>query len=246
MSKLLIEEQPLQVLPKLAEKIGLNEAIVLQQVHYWLRANRQHFHDGRFWCYNSVRQWKAENFPFWSEDTIKRVLKKLRALGLLLVANFNRLKIDQTLWYTIDYEAVDALEVESPIGADCPNGNSNLHQPIPETTTEGSVKAMSRKRAKKGEGKLIKQGWGHAGGDNLALLFSKKPEPDPVDWKQLDDKYAELCTTQPEQVAVERSQTESEYAAYTKQAISSLLDMVGRTRPDPIQDTECEVESDGK
>ena len=35
-SKLLIDEPPLQVLPSLALKIGLNEAIILQQVHYWL------------------------------------------------------------------------------------------------------------------------------------------------------------------------------------------------------------------
>ena len=35
MSKLLINEHPLQVLPSLATKIGLNEAIVLQQIHYW-------------------------------------------------------------------------------------------------------------------------------------------------------------------------------------------------------------------
>ena len=33
---LLISEPPLQVLPSLAVKIGLNEAIVLQQIHYWL------------------------------------------------------------------------------------------------------------------------------------------------------------------------------------------------------------------
>lgn len=35
-AQLLINEPPLQVLPTLAKTIGLNEAIVLQQVHYWL------------------------------------------------------------------------------------------------------------------------------------------------------------------------------------------------------------------
>lgn len=37
MSKLLIDDYPIQVLPKLAKEIGLNEAIFLQQVHYWLK-----------------------------------------------------------------------------------------------------------------------------------------------------------------------------------------------------------------
>ena len=38
MSRLLINENPLQVLPTLAVKIGLNEAMILQQMHYWLNA----------------------------------------------------------------------------------------------------------------------------------------------------------------------------------------------------------------
>ena len=34
--RLLIDEPPLMVLPSLAAVIGLNEAIMLQQIHYWL------------------------------------------------------------------------------------------------------------------------------------------------------------------------------------------------------------------
>ena len=34
--KLLIDDQPLQVLPSLAEAIGLNEALILQQIHWLL------------------------------------------------------------------------------------------------------------------------------------------------------------------------------------------------------------------
>ncbi|HDE3362621.1 TPA: DnaD domain protein, partial [Staphylococcus aureus] len=40
MNKLLIDDYPIQVLPKLAELIGLNEAIVLQQIHYWLNNSK--------------------------------------------------------------------------------------------------------------------------------------------------------------------------------------------------------------
>lgn len=36
MSKLLLDDEPLVILPKLAAAIGLNEAIILQQLHYWL------------------------------------------------------------------------------------------------------------------------------------------------------------------------------------------------------------------
>ena len=37
MNNLLIDDYPILVLPKLATEIGLNEAIVLQQIHYWLK-----------------------------------------------------------------------------------------------------------------------------------------------------------------------------------------------------------------
>ena len=40
-SPLLINEHPLMVLPSLATAVGLNQAIVLQQVHYWLDLNRK-------------------------------------------------------------------------------------------------------------------------------------------------------------------------------------------------------------
>ncbi|WLF74824.1 hypothetical protein Q3V38_08385 [Limosilactobacillus fermentum] len=45
---LLIEEPPLQVLPSLAKSIGLNEAIVLQQIHYWIRKSNN-LKDGHKW-----------------------------------------------------------------------------------------------------------------------------------------------------------------------------------------------------
>ena len=69
-SKLLIDDYPLQVLPKLAVAIGLNEAIFLQQVHYWLQKNTKHVRNGKIWCYNAYKDWKRDNFPFWSESTI--------------------------------------------------------------------------------------------------------------------------------------------------------------------------------
>ena len=40
--KLLIDDQPHQVLPALAKTIGLNEAIFLQQLHYLLNYSKNH------------------------------------------------------------------------------------------------------------------------------------------------------------------------------------------------------------
>ncbi len=59
------------------------------------------------WVYNSVTEWQ-EQFPFWSESTLRRIINNLRKVGLLIVADgFNRAAFDHTLWYTIDYDLLD-------------------------------------------------------------------------------------------------------------------------------------------
>lgn len=107
MRSLLIDEHPLLVLPSLAAKIGLNEAIMLQQIHFWI-SKQKHFHDGKYWVYNTYDGW-VEQFPFWSKSTIIRILKRLEEGGFVETANYNRMKIDKTKWYTINYNKVKTL-----------------------------------------------------------------------------------------------------------------------------------------
>jgi len=108
MSKLLLDEKPLVILPQLARQIGLNEAIVLQQIHYWMQhPELGKTHEGRKWIRNTYDQW-AENFPF-SKSTTRRTLDSLRESGLVLVENLNQHAYDQTNWYTIDYDRLSNL-----------------------------------------------------------------------------------------------------------------------------------------
>lgn len=118
MSKLLINEQPLQVLPTLAKAIGDRPAIVLQQVHYWLEnarkgKNKAKFKKGKYWVYNSYPEWQKTNFPFWSVVTIKRIFLNLEDKGFLESAQFEGNK--RRKWYTINYEKVDELEAKLEI-----------------------------------------------------------------------------------------------------------------------------------
>lgn len=98
-------DEVLVVSPELAAKIGLNEALIVQQIHYWTKINADNgnnFKDGYYWTYNSYRKW-GEQFPFWSMKTIARTIKKLEKAGLLITGNFNKLRIDKTKWYRINY-----------------------------------------------------------------------------------------------------------------------------------------------
>lgn len=107
MNKLLIDDYPIQVLPKLAELIGLNEAIVLQQIHYWLN-NSKHKYDGKTWIFNSYPEWQKQ-FPFWSLITIKRTIYSLEKQNLLLIGNYNKAKFDKTKWYAINYQTIEGM-----------------------------------------------------------------------------------------------------------------------------------------
>lgn len=109
MSRLLINESPVVVILSLAVKIGLNEAMVLQQIHYWL-ATSKHDIDERRWVYNTYEEWQKQ-FPFWSVSTIKLTFRSLEMMmGYLLSENWNRMKMEKTKWYSIDYEKLQELE----------------------------------------------------------------------------------------------------------------------------------------
>jgi len=99
-SQLLINEPPLQVLPTLAKELGLNEAIVLQQIHYWLNLqfSRCLFND-QYWVRYTSKQWERQ-FSFWDKKTLRRTLKNLENLEVVIVEAHGPKK---ARYYTIDY-----------------------------------------------------------------------------------------------------------------------------------------------
>lgn len=110
---LLISEPPLQVLPSLAEKIGLNEAIILQQLHYWLGNSKvDGFVDeiGQKWIFNTYEEWKT-NFPFWSEHTIRRIFVSLEKLSIVDSRQFAKGKYDRRKYYRINYDVLEQMNV---------------------------------------------------------------------------------------------------------------------------------------
>ena len=139
-SMALIDEEPILFLPMLACAIGVNEAIFLQQLHYWLKINgkaKRNKKDGEYWMYNSLEGWR-EQFPFWSVKTIQRIISKLKSQKLIVTGNYNKLSLDRTIWYRIDYKMLATLvsELVSGIGvvklsksirSKCPNRKPRFH-----------------------------------------------------------------------------------------------------------------------
>lgn len=160
---------PLVLDKELAVVLGLNEALILQQVHYWIEINKKNnrnFHEGRYWTYNTIDEWHEE-FPFWSNSTIKRTFKRLRDMNLIIVDNFNVYQMDRTLWYTINYEELEKMikDEENNSATDAtldkndamigskgddndiqnePMERTNMNSPLPEITTKTSTEISTK------------------------------------------------------------------------------------------------------
>ncbi|AUM03237.1 conserved phage C-terminal domain-containing protein [Enterobacter sp. Crenshaw] len=136
---LLMPSRPIVINPDLAYSIGLNEAIALQQVNYWLKETTSGLErDGVRWIYNTNEQW-LEQFPFWSESTLKRTFTRLKNLGVLKVEQLNKSQRDMTNYYTINYESelLDEVKVTKSKSSKCtlPSGQN---EPMEEVKVERS------------------------------------------------------------------------------------------------------------
>ena len=115
MSMYLFDEQPILANKTLAREIGLNEALVLQQINYWIEINKRsgnNYFEGRYWTYNSIRAWQENDFDYMSIDTVKRTFSKLEKMGYLIAGNFNKDPRDKTKWYTINDEKLEELYLD--------------------------------------------------------------------------------------------------------------------------------------
>ena len=106
--KLLIEETPLLVLPSLAVAVGVDKAMLLQQLHF-----RVAYHgvrrEGQLWYCQKLSHWSRQ-LPFFSEAKIKRLFQQLEKDGLVLATDkYNSFYVDRTKWYRIDYDKLTSL-----------------------------------------------------------------------------------------------------------------------------------------
>ncbi len=111
MSKLIMDEYPLVVLPGLAKALkSVNAAIILQQIHYWASDRRSQERDGHKWHYETYDKWLIQ-FPWMSLKTLIRTIEFLEEKNLIISKEYNRLKGDRTKWYRVNYDSLAAIEL---------------------------------------------------------------------------------------------------------------------------------------
>lgn len=136
----------LTIRPQFAALLGLNESVVLQQLHYWLKKAEKgqcgRFAEGHYWVWNSLSEW-LEQFPFFSESTLKRIFSKLQRYEIIYVEQFDG--SNRTNFYRIDYENLDKFlentkkghEVKMTLCGKMPSGQNDLMEEVKMTQSSG-------------------------------------------------------------------------------------------------------------
>lgn len=117
MSKLLIDERPLTVLPSLIALVGMERAVILQQVHYACQQPKSGaiLSDNYKYVWNTYQDWQKDYFPFWKPENIKKHFLILEKEGYLVSCQ-PRLKYgDATKYYRVDEDFIADKTFENNI-----------------------------------------------------------------------------------------------------------------------------------
>jgi len=122
----------------IAEIYGIHEAVLLQNLYYWIKkniANEKNLFDDYYWTYNSVSAY-IELFPYMSEHKIRYSLKNLEENGLIITGNYNKSKYDRTKWYALTAKAFELFndsicQNHKHHLTKSTNGIAKNHEPIP-------------------------------------------------------------------------------------------------------------------
>lgn len=115
---------------EVATKYGTNVSILLGNINYWIQKNKEngkHFHDGRYWTYNTVAAFHSL-MPFMSENVINTALAKAEAEGLLVTGNYNKLPFDRTKWYALTEKGERLFQSQQNAANDSPSWSESISQ----------------------------------------------------------------------------------------------------------------------
>jgi len=123
---------------QIALELGVECAILLSNIQFWVKKNRangeeKHFHDGRWWTYNSAGSF-AKLFPYWKERTVYNYLDKLEKAGYVMSGNYNKFKYDRTKWYTSETEKSLIIPIRKKMQMDLPKSANAIAESADAST----------------------------------------------------------------------------------------------------------------
>lgn len=138
----------------IAKKYGIEEAILLQHIYFWIeknKANEKHFYNGTYWTY-STKKALAVLFPYLTPRKIDYALNNLIENGLIITGYFNEKPTDRTLWYALTkmgYCILQNCEMEETKLENDNNIYNNTNANVENTNIEESIINNTKENSKR-------------------------------------------------------------------------------------------------
>jgi len=136
----------------IAVKYGINAAILLQNIFWWIqknKANKRHYHDGYYWTYNS-REAYTKLFPYLSERQVKTAMDKLISDGIIITGDYNTDRYKRPTWYAITEKGYTILQKRTHVDTEMSErGNEDVPSNTDISTDVSKDISISRKNAAK-------------------------------------------------------------------------------------------------
>lgn len=181
---------------ELAAEIGFQDSIVLLQIEHLVSITDYEF-DGEPWTRATLDELREDQFSWWSNATISRILHRLESRSFIKIANYNKAGYDRTQWFTINTEGIrelDSIAILQPETAepshlaDCNLQIDKMQDPslqnettIPETYEEDLEEELSNESSKKA----------------CAAKPSSPSKVKKVSESEAEDLWANLCDNDP-------------------------------------------------
>ena len=96
--------------PKVVKKLGLGAVLFLQQLHELMsfESSIDVITEGGKWICRSYTEWSKE-IELISECSVRRAVSNLKSLGIILRKKLSDNKLNQTYYYSIDYDQLKKI-----------------------------------------------------------------------------------------------------------------------------------------
>ena len=95
---------------------GFEEAIMIKNIQYFITSNANrglNFYEGRYWTYDRLEDF-VKHFPYWSIQTVRRVLNSLVNQKVLIKNQFNNHWSNRTVWYAFEDQEKFIKNIKPP------------------------------------------------------------------------------------------------------------------------------------
>lgn len=101
----------------IAQKLGIDAALIYNHIIYWLRINsvkpNSEKIEGKYWMHETQKT-MAEFFGFYSEDQINKAIKKLTDSGLIIAKSLDKNPFNRTYSYTVYDQSLIKKSLRNP------------------------------------------------------------------------------------------------------------------------------------